>query len=81
MAMTVIATVTTDCICPKAMQSLGTLYGISMGKAMLRTTTIKDCPAHDSCHGYTKAVRAARPEWSDPWCPKHGRKDCPDGKR
>ena len=33
-----------------------------------------------ACQGYTKAVRAARPEWSNPWCPIHATRDCPEAK-
>ena len=66
-----------ECICPRAMQSLPLWEGVNMGQALLRTTTTKGCPVHDSCHGYTKAVRAARPAWSNPYCPIHRTKDCP----
>lgn len=69
-----------ECICPRAEQSLGRLYGVNMGRAVLRTKTTKDCPVHDACHGYTKAVRAARPSWSKPWCPKHATRNCPEEK-
>ena len=66
-----------DCICPKAMQSLGTQDGIRMGNAMLRTKTTKGCPVHDSCHGYTKEYRKERPSWGNPYCPIHRVKNCP----
>ena len=60
------------------MQSLGRWEGINMGQALLRTTTTKGCPVHNSCHGYTKADRADRPWWSRPWCPIHDIQNCPD---
>jgi len=65
------------CICPHMEGSLGRLDGISMGRGMLRTSTTVGCPVHDTCQGYTKEVRAARPEWSNPYCPIHGTKNCP----
>lgn len=70
---------TMGCICPHEEQSLGTLYGVRMGRGQVRTTTTKDCPVHDTCQRYTKAARAARPAWSNPYCPIHKTKDCPDG--
>jgi hypothetical protein len=66
-----------DCICPKAMQSLGRWEGVSMGKALLRTTTTEDCPVHDACHGYTKAVRAEEENGEWLYCPHHGKRNCP----
>ncbi len=69
---------TAQCTCPRSMQPLGRWDGINMGQAMLRTSTTKDCPVHDSCQHYTKAVRAERPWWSNPYCPIHKTRDCPD---
>jgi hypothetical protein len=66
-----------ECTCPRDERSLGSLYGISMGRGRVRLSTTAGCPEHDSCHGYTAAVRAARPSWSRPWCPKHHTRDCP----
>lgn len=73
------------CICPHGERPLGRLYGVSMGRGVVRLSTTKGCPEHDSCHGWTKAKRAeyvqTRP-WSPPngpSCPIHHMKDCPDG--
>lgn len=66
-----------DCICPRAMQRLPRWEGVDMGQAVLRTATTPGCPVHDACHGYTRTVRAARPAWSDPYCPIHKTRDCP----
>lgn len=63
------------------MQSLGRWEGVDMGRALLRTTTTKNCPVHDACHGYTKKYRAGLPEWSNPYCPIHGTRNCPDEKQ
>ena len=65
------------CICPTATESLGRLHGIGMGKAIVRTATVKGCPVHDSCRGYTKEARSAAA--NGPWlyCPHHGVKECP----
>ena len=67
-----------ECTCPKSMQSLGRWEGVDMGRAMLRTSTEPGCPVHDSCQHYTKANRAKRPVWSNPYCPIHKTKDCPE---
>ena len=70
------------CTCSYGERSLGTLYGVSMGRGTVRLTTTPECPVHDSCRGYTAAVRReymkARP-WATvgPWCPIHGGKGCP----
>jgi hypothetical protein len=66
------------CKCTYDYKSLGLLHGVSMGKGWLRMSTHPQCPVHSLCQGYTKAVRAARPVWSNPWCPKHKTRDCPD---
>lgn len=66
-----------ECICPKAMQTLPRWEGVNMGRALLRTATAAGCPVHDSCHGYTKAERTGRPSWSVPYCPIHGTHNCP----
>lgn len=34
------------CTCPRAWKSLGTLYGISMGKGWVRLDTEPACPEH-----------------------------------
>ncbi len=67
------------CTCPHGEQSLGRLYGVSMGRGTVRLDTTKDCPEHDSCHGWTAKARAGRPSWSNPWCPIHEGRDCPKG--
>jgi hypothetical protein len=66
------------CICEWGIRSLGRLYNVNMGKGLVRLSTTKDCPVHDSCRRYTKEVRAARPSWSNPYCPKHKTRDCPE---
>ena len=70
-----------QCACPHKVQSLGRLYGINMGKGVVCTGTTPGCPEHDSCHGWTKARRAAQPAWSNPWCPLHETRNCPEGAR
>ena len=65
------------CTCPRGEGSLGTLYGVRMGRATIRLSTTKDCPVHDTCQHYTKAYRAGRPEWSTPYCPIHQARNCP----
>lgn len=35
-----------NCICPRAIRSLGRLYGISMGKGWVRLDTDPKCPVH-----------------------------------
>lgn len=67
------------CTCPHEERSLGRLHGVDMGRGIVRTGLTKGCPVHDTCQGYTRAVRSGRPAWSDPWCPIHGRRDCPEG--
>jgi hypothetical protein len=61
------------------MGSYGQLDGYDMGRGMVRISTTPGCPVHDSCQGFTKAYRATRPEWSDPYCVIHGTSDCPEG--
>lgn len=68
------------CTCPRGKRSLGHLYDISMGRGIVRLSTTKGCPEHDTCHGWTKAKRAEQPSWSDAYCPKHGTNDCPTSK-
>lgn len=68
-----------ECVCPHDERPLGRLYGVNMGRGMVRLSTTKGCPEHDSCHGFTKADRAARPSWSNPWCPIHETRNCPEG--
>jgi hypothetical protein len=36
------------CTCPRAIRSLGRLYGISMGKGWVRLSTDTACPVHAS---------------------------------
>jgi hypothetical protein len=66
------------CTCPHEYGSFGTLHGMSMGSGMQRVGLTPGCPEHDSCHHFTAEYRATRPEWSDPWCPIHDVKDCPE---
>lgn len=66
-----------ECICPHSERPLGRLHGISMGRGIVRLSTTAGCPEHDSCHGWTKARRAQQPEWSKPYCPIHGTRNCP----
>jgi hypothetical protein len=65
------------CTCKRAIRPLGRLYGVSMGKGWGRTGTTKDCPIHDTCRGFTSAVRARRANGRLLQCPKHHRRDCP----
>jgi hypothetical protein len=65
------------CTCSHGVRSLGRLAGIYMGRGTVRLSTTAGCPEHDSCHGYTKEVRASRPHWSRPWCPIHHTGNCP----
>lgn len=77
------STAARECICPTGERSLGRLYGVSMGRGIVRLSMTKDCPEHDSCHDWTKAKRkeyAAFRPWTTPagpWCPIHATKDCP----
>ena len=71
------------CICPHDEASLGTLYHVSMGRGIVRLSTTKGCPEHDTCHQWTKENRAryvvGRP-WAtlrSPYCPIHKDRDCP----
>lgn len=66
------------CTCPHRMVSGGRVDHITMGPIRARVGTTKDCPVHDTCQGYTKANRAQRPEWSNPYCPIHKTKPCPE---
>ena len=66
-----------ECTCPHAEASLGRLYGVSMGRGVVRIGTTPNCPRHDTCRGFTKDYRATQPRWSNPWCPKHPRGACP----
>lgn len=68
-----------SCTCPFAWQQLGRLYGISMGPGWVRLKDTPGCPVHDSCHGWTAERRAGRPSWSNPWCPIHQTRNCPEG--
>ena len=69
------------CTCPhKELSSSGVFEGVQMGPSIVRTSTTEGCPHHDTCQGYTKAVRASRPGWSNPWCPIHATRDCPEVK-
>lgn len=70
-----------DCTCPHGVRPLGMLYGVNMGKGPVRLSTTKGCPVHDSCHGWTKAERQKRPSWSNPYCPIHKTRDCPEAAR
>jgi len=75
----VVGRIPQPCSCPHGIRSLGRLDRVNMGQGLVRLSTTKGCPEHDSCHGWTKAKRAAQPSWSDPWCPLHGGRDCPPG--
>jgi len=66
---------TSVCTCPRK-----ELADRMFGPTIVRTSTTEGCPLHDTCQGYTKVARAARPEWSDPWCPIHATRDCPEAK-
>lgn len=68
------------CTCTYGIRPLGILYRVNMGKGRVRLTTTPDCPEHDACHGWTKAKRAAQPSWSDPYCPIHEGRNCPEGE-
>lgn len=74
-----VSPISDGCICPHKIGPMGFLHGVNMGKGKLRTSTTQGCPVHDTCQGYTKAVRAARPSWSNPWCPIHAGRNCPPG--
>lgn len=58
---------------------IGRFYGVDMGRGIVRIGTTPNCPRHDACRGFTKALRATRPSWSNPWCPKHPKGPCPPG--
>jgi hypothetical protein len=45
-ARTPMAETQQGCTCPHEWKSLGTLYGLSMGKGWVRMLTAEDCPAH-----------------------------------
>lgn len=66
------------CLCDHAYSNLGKLNGMNMGKGWVRTTTHPACYHHSKCHGYTAAYRNTQPQWSNPYCPIHGTKDCPN---
>lgn len=63
------------CTCPHGIRALGRLHGVDMGRGRVRLSTAKDCPVHDSCHGYTPAVRVTMRHAQ---CPVHGLKNCPE---
>ena len=70
------------CTCPHGERALGVLYHINMGRGIVRLSTTKDCPEHDTCHQWTKANRAryrvGREAWTiGPWCPIHETRNCP----
>lgn len=65
-----------QCKCEHAIQSLGVLYKINMGKGWVRTTTHPECPEHALCQGYTAEVRAGRRNGRWLNCCVHGTKDC-----
>lgn len=69
------------CTCPHGVRSLGRLHGIDMGRGIVRLSTTKGCPEHDTCHQWTKENRAkykvGRPWSIGPYCPVHANKDCP----
>jgi hypothetical protein len=54
---------TTECPCPKGEQPLGRLYGISMGRGVVRLTTTSDCPIHNE-HTYIDSGKT--PEHGEP---------------
>ncbi len=68
------------CTCRREERPLGRWPGtnIDMGRRIVRLGTTPNCPVHDSCRGFTKANRAARPSWSNPYCPKHPKTPCPE---
>ncbi len=66
-----------ECTCPHGERSLGRLDRVNMGRGIVRLSTTKGCPDHDSCHGWTKERRASQPTWSNPWCPIHATRNCP----
>lgn len=71
------------CTCPHGERSLGVLNRINMGRGVVRLSTTRGCPVHDACHGWTRAARIARrveAPWSDPYCPVHATRDCPEGQ-
>jgi hypothetical protein len=37
------------CTCPHGERSLGTLYGVRMGRGPVRLSTTADCPIHGTC--------------------------------
>lgn len=65
------------CLCDMAVRGLGVLYGINMGKGLVRVSTHPECPVHALCRHYTKPVRALRSNGAWLWCNVHGKKDCP----
>lgn len=66
------------CTCNWGERSLGRMHGIDMGRGMVRLSTTPGCPERDSCRGFTKAHRLTRPSWSNPWCPIHRTRPCPE---
>lgn len=48
-----------------------------MGLGTVRLSTTTGCPEHDTCQGYTAAVRRDREQWGAFWCPIHETRNCP----
>jgi len=71
-----------ECTCPHGERSLGRLYHVNMGRGIVRLSTTKGCPEHDTCHQWTAENRAkyvvGREGWAgSPWCPIHATGNCP----
>ena len=71
-----------NCTCRREERPLGRWMGVDMGRGMVRIGTTPNCPAHDTCRGFTKAHRARLAEgasWArNPYCPKHPKAPCPE---
>lgn len=59
------------CTCRHAEASLGRLHGVSMGRGIVRIGTTPGCLEHDTCRGFTTALRAQYQSGRLLFCPKH----------
>ncbi len=51
---------TIECLCLRGERPLGRLYGISMGRGVVRLTTAPDCPIHNE-HAYIDSGKTREP--------------------
>lgn len=59
-----------DCPCPFGWTSMGTLYGVHMGKGWGRLSTTRGCRHHDLCQKRMKQADKPQPAWAvaPHWC-------------